>query len=208
MIIYRKINNIMKKVSFVKKDGKIGFGNNVFSVVTYDRLLSVIRSHLIDEEVIIVPTQIDRGIYTEGLTKNGGKKFRYDALYDIKFIAIEDGSEIISRHEVSAEGHDDKQPSKAVTIATKNAILKVFSLETGDDEHEESVNTIDSKQVGMLSQLIADTQTDIEKFLKAYNITKASELQSGYFAQALNQLQSKAKKQKEVNKDATQNTTN
>lgn len=197
MDIYKKVNNVMKKVTFVKKDGKIGFGNNVFSVVTYDRLLSVLRSHLIEEGIVVVPSQIERGIYTEGLTKNGGKKYRYDAIYDVRFISIEDGSEIVSRQEVSAEGSDDKQPSKAVTIATKNAMLKVFSLETGDDENQELNNTIDSKQVGMLSQLITETNTDIAKFLQVYNIQAVAELPSGHFSQALTQLQTKAKKMKE-----------
>lgn len=203
MKIYRKINNIMKKVAFVTKDGKIGFGNNVFNVVTYDRILSVIRQHLIDEEVIIVPNQIDRGVYAEGTTKSGGIKYRYDAVYDIRFIAIEDGSEIVSRHEVSAEGSDDKQPSKAVTIATKNAILKVFSLESGDEEFEGIKNTIDIKQTGMLSQLITDSGTDISKFCSAYKIEKVSDLPSGYFGAALEQLQKKMKGRANAAKDDT-----
>ena len=186
----------MKKVSFVTKDGKIGFGNNTFSVVTYDRILATMRQHLIDEGIIIVPSQVDRGVYTEGLTKNGGKKFRYDAIYDIRFIAVEDGSEIVSRHEVSAEGSDDKQPSKAVTIATKNAILKVFSLESGDEVNQEIANSINDKQFNMLKGLVDSREVDLQEFLNYFNAPTLKEISQAYYVQATEMLKKKAIKGK------------
>ena len=75
-------------------------------------------------------------------------------------------------------------------------MLKVLMLETGEDDEEGIKNTIDTRQAGMLAQLITDTKTDILKFCEAYNIKTVAELPSGAFTQALAQLQAKAKKQK------------
>jgi len=196
MLIYQKIHNVMGKVCFITKDGQIGFGNNIFKVVTYDRILSTMRQHLLDEGIIIIPNQIDRGIYTEGLTKNGGKKFRYDAIYDIKFICVEDGSEVVSRIEVSAEGSDDKQPSKAVTIATKNAILKVFSLESGDEVNNEIANKVNDKQFAMLKGLVQNREVDLEEFLNYYNATTLADISQAYYQHAVDALQKKKSKGK------------
>lgn len=196
MEIYKSIQTVMKKVSFVTKDGTIGFGNNTFKVVTYDRILSVIRSHLIDANIIIIPSQVVAGVYTSGLTKNGGTKYRYDAMYDIRFISTLDGSEVVSRQEVSAEGSDDKQPSKAVTIATKNAILKVFSLESGDEANQEVANKINDKQFAMLKGLLQTSEASAEDFLNYFNAETLADLSQAYYTQAVEMLQKKIKAKK------------
>ena len=76
----------------------------------------------------------------------------------------------------------------------------------GEDLPEEE--KITNQQISMLSQLIADTEVDIAKFLQAYKINTIADMYSSQFQHALSALQTKLKKQKEVNKDATQNTTN
>ncbi len=76
----------------------------------------------------------------------------------------------------------------------------------GEDLPEEE--KITNQQISMLSQLIADTEVDIAKFLQAYKINTIADMYSSQFQHALSALQTKLKKQKEANKDATQNTTN
>ena len=88
--IYKKINNIMKKVEFVTKDGQLGYGQNTFTIVTHDKVLSVVRQHFVEEGVIVVPKQVDKGVSIEGTTKNGGKKIRMEALYDVSFIDVDE----------------------------------------------------------------------------------------------------------------------
>lgn len=195
MLIYKKINNIMRKVKTVMKDKTVGYGNNAYRVVTYDRILSIIRQHLIEEEVLIIPSQIDRGIYTESVTSKGGKKLRYDALYEVSFIAVEDGSSFSMRTEVSADTFgDDKSPSKAITVAVKNTILKAFSLESGEDEGEELQNKITEKQIMMLQSLVTSTNTNEEEFLTYYGANAYADFPSNYYAGAIDKLQKKAKK--------------
>jgi len=193
--IYVSINEIMKKFTAVHKDGNVGFGNNSYKVVTYDNIISKLRQHLVEQKVIINPIQIDRGIYTESLTAKGGKKLRYDALYDVEYISAKDGSKIVSRVEVSADTFgDDKAPSKATTIAVKNSILKVFSLESADEEQEELKNTITDSQFNILKSLIDITKTDLVEFLAYYNAPTLKEFSQSYFQSALDALQKKNKK--------------
>jgi len=185
----------MKKFTAVHKDGNVGFGNNSYKVVTYDNIISKLRQYLVEEEVIINPVQIDRGIYTESLTAKGGKKLRYDALYDIEYISAVDGSKLVSRVEVSADTFgDDKSPSKATTIAVKNSILKVFSLESADEQQEEIKNTITDAQFKILKSLVDNSKTDLIEFLAYYNAPTLKEFPQSYFQGAVDNLQKKIKK--------------
>ena len=57
----------------------------------------------------------------------------------------------------------DKAPGKAITYATKISMLKVFSVETGDNEEarfaEQDFNVIDSDQHAELWDLLGDNNT-------------------------------------------------
>ena len=195
MEIYHSINKIMEKFSTIHKDGSVGFGANSYKVVTYDNIISKLRSHLVEEKVIINPIQKENGIYTESLTAKGGKKLRYDALYDVEFISCIDGSKLVSTVGVSADTFgDDKAPAKATTIAVKNAILKVFSLESADEVQEELKNLINEKQFNMLKSLIDSTKTDLVEFLAYYHANTLKEFPQGYYQGAIDMLQKKVKK--------------
>lgn len=195
MNIYERLNEVRKSVSYVKKDSTVGFGQNSYKAVSHDAVTTLTRQHFIDHGIMIVPMQKEKGISIDGETKSGGKKIRFEAMYDIKFVNIEDATDYLTvTIEAHAEDNGDKAPGKALSYATKSAMLKVLMLETGEDEEEGIKNTIDSKQAGMIAQLIADTSTDVDKFLGAYSISKVIELPSGLFAQALAQLQAKKKK--------------
>ena len=193
--IYNAINSIMEKFTAVYKDANVGFGNNAYKVVTYDNIISKLRQYLVEEKVIINPIQIDRGIYTESLTAKGGKKLRYDALYDVEYISAKDGSKLVSRVEVSADTfNDDKAPSKATTIAVKNSILKVFSLESADEQVDELKNTITDAQFKILKSLIDTSKTDLLEFIAYYNAPTLKEFPQAYFQSAVDTLQRKIKK--------------
>jgi len=195
--IYKSINNIMSKFSAVYKDGSVGFGSNSYKVVTYDSIISKLRQHLIEEQIIINPYQVNDGVYTESLTTKGTKKLRYDTLYDVHYISAKDGSSITSRIGVSADTFgDDKAPSKATTIAVKNSILKVFSLESADEVQEELKNTITDKQFTLLNSLVDSTKTDLVEFLAYFNAPTLKEFSQAYYQQAVDTLQKKAKAKK------------
>ena len=192
--IYTKIHSIMKKVEFVQKDGKLGFGNNQFSIVTHDKVIETVRQHFVDAGVIVIPHQVDKGISVDGKTKSGGDKIRFEALYDVDFIDVADGSKVTIRSEAHAEDFSDKASNKALTYAVKNALLKVLMLQTGDDERQEGVNKINAKQAKMLEDLIVATNSDKEKFLTTFGADSYDDFPQANFAQAIDILQVKMKK--------------
>ena len=194
--IYKKIHDIMKKVSVVAKDGQLGFGNNTFSIVTHDKVVSVVRQHFLDSDVIVVPHQVDKGVSVPGTTKNGGNKIRFEALYDVDFIDIEDGSKITIRSEAHAEDSGDKASNKALTYAVKNALLKVLMLQSSDDANQEVANKINANQITMIKNLVESTDTKLDEFLAYYNATSYEDFAQSYFASAIDQLQKKTKKAK------------
>ena len=194
MLIYKKINEIMKKVEFVTKDGVLGFGNNKFSVVTHDKVLSVVRQHFVDEEVLILPSQVEKGVSIPGRTKSGTETIRMEALYDVTFLAVEDGSKITLRVEAHAVDNADKASQKAYTYAVKSALLKVLSLQSGDDAaNERQLNTLTDKQTSIIAKLLQKTGTDAETILDYYGVEKISELNQDSFSQVVERLQRKAK---------------
>lgn len=203
MSIYKKLNEVMKKVAFVTKDTSVGFGNNSYKAVSHDKVTEIIRPSFVSIGIITVPRQTSKSVIVDGLTKSGGQKIRFEAMYEIDFIDIEDESKVTVCVEAHAEGNDDKCAGKALSYAVKSAMLKVLMLETGENDEEGIKNTIDIKQTGMLSQLITDSATDISKFCSAYKIEKVSDLPSGYFGAALEQLQKKMKGRANAAKDDT-----
>lgn len=206
-MIYQKINQVMRKVSFVTKDATVGFGNNQYKAVTHDRVTEIVRPHFVEAGIIIVPRQKDKGISIDGKTQKGNDKIRFEAVYDVDFIDCEDRDKITVTVEAHAEGSDDKCAGKALSYAVKSAMLKVLMLETGENDEEGVKNTIDAKQSSMLTQLIADTNTDVKKFCEAYGVSNVTELPSGHFSNALLRLQKKAKLLK-GKQDESKNTTN
>lgn len=194
MSIYEKINKVMESVSFVTKDSTVGFGNNSYRAVSHDKVTEIVRPHFVANKIMIVPFQVDKGISIDGKTSKGNDKIRFEAVYDVKFIDCEDSnSNLTVRVEAHAEGSDDKCAGKALSYAVKNAMLKVLMLETGENDEEGIKNNIDAKQLATLNQLIVDTDTDIEKFCKAYDIQKIGDLPSGMYVKAIAQLQTKMK---------------
>lgn len=192
--IYKKINSIMKKVEFVTKDGVLGFGNNKFSIVTHDKVLSVVRQHFVDEGVLVIPSQVDKGVSVVGQTKSGTAKIRMEALYDVSFIDVEDGSQITIRSEAHAEDNSDKGANKCLTYAVKNALLKVLMLQTGDDVNQEIVNKVNTKQRVMLQNLVDATDTNMSEFLAYYGADTYADFPQAYFQGAVDMLQKKPKK--------------
>lgn len=195
MSIHKKISEIMKKVAYVKKDATVGYGKSAYQAVTHDGVLRIIRDHLTDAGVIVIPSQVEKGVSIAGKYKTGGDKIRFEALYDVMFYDTDSDTHLTIRTEAHAEDSSDKAANKAITYATKNALLKAFMLETGEDETgEASKNIITIKQATMLQGLVTETKSDEDKFLTTFGVEKYADISVDHFSKALTMLQSKLKK--------------
>jgi len=136
MNIYQRLNEVRKKIDYIRKDAEV----QGYRAVTHDMVTAMAREHLIEFGVMVLPSLARSGENLEdfaqesvpGETKSGTKKIRYEAVFDVSFINIEDSNDIACvQVPAHAEDTGDKAPGKALSYATKAALLKVFNIETG-----------------------------------------------------------------------------
>lgn len=133
MNIYQRINGVRQAISYVQKDKAVSAGaGGSYKAVTHDAVIGQVRAHLIAAGIVIVPTLIEATFHAK---EPDAKQRLYQARYRIDFVNCDAPDD---RFPVEIEAHaldnGDKAPGKALSYATKYAILKVFAIETGEDD--------------------------------------------------------------------------
>ena len=133
MNIYQRINAVRKSITYIQKDKSVSAGSaGSYRAVTHDAVTGMVRQHLVEHGVIIAPTLIESMFHPK---EEGAKQRLYSASYDVRFINMDTPDECVTiRIEAHALDNGDKAPGKAISYATKYAILKLFNIETGEDE--------------------------------------------------------------------------
>lgn len=146
MNLYQKINEIKKKVAYVRKDKKV----DTYMAVTHDAVTAETRQWFTEFGVLILTSELSSSMIDTGYkTKSGNPIFRFDAKYQITFVNI-DAPEDRDFVCMTAHGIDsgDKAPGKTASYATKYAIMKILQLETGEnDEARETSNIAPGEEV-------------------------------------------------------------
>lgn len=135
--LYQRINEIRKKVDYIQKDKSVSTGGGSYKAVTHDQVTAILRSHMTECGVICVPNLVTSKANDREIGSDGGKakQFRYDATYSFDFINMDKPEEKCTiLMEAHAMDNADKAPGKALSYAKKYAVLKLFEIETGEDE--------------------------------------------------------------------------
>ena len=143
--IYQRINAVRKAIGYVQKDKDVGFGKSSYRAVTHDAVTGMVRSALIEQGIVIVPSVVSAtfhpaemvtAIDDKGNVNTVSAKQRlYEATFQIDFVNADDPADrIVTNQNAHALDNGDKAPGKAMSYATKYAILKLFNIETGEDE--------------------------------------------------------------------------
>ena len=132
MNLYQRINEVRKAIDYIKKDKSVSTGGGSYQAVTHDQVTAMVRDHMVKHGIVSYP------ILVEGKStpkEEGAKQFRYEATYDFVFANIDDASDkICLRIQAHAMDNADKAPGKALSYAKKYAVLKLFEIETGEDD--------------------------------------------------------------------------
>ena len=133
--ILQRLSEVMRAVEYVQKDASI---NNRYTALSHDKLTGKLRSHFVDNGIIVCPSLTQSKVSDTGTkTKSGAPIIRYEATYNVRFLNIDKPEDAL---EMSIEAHandeGDKAPGKAISYATKYAMLKVLSIESGDKEED------------------------------------------------------------------------
>ncbi len=130
--IYQRVNEVRKMIGYVQKDKSVSTGGGSYKAVTHDAVTGMVREALIRHGVVIVPSVIESVFHPK---EPDAKQRLYEATFQVEFVNIEDPNDrIVTRQTAHALDNGDKAPGKAMSYATKYAILKLFNIETGEDE--------------------------------------------------------------------------
>lgn len=195
MNIYQRINEVRKKVAYVKKDTKV---NNQYTAVTHDAVLAAIRPALIELGIIIAPTLLrEQTVQTGKATGKGNPIVRHEAVYRVDFINADEPEDRLSGEYIGhAEDEGDKAPGKALSYAVKYAELKVFTIETGDNDEpriEAVPAMIDKEQLDNLLALADEVGADMDKFCRWLKVDSLAHLKAGDYDRAVRGLEAKRK---------------
>jgi len=171
--IYQRINAVMKKVKYVQKDAKV----QGYKAVTHDQVTSVLRQAMVDEGIVVVVDQSCGCIIVEKDEKN--KMCLYEGTYCISLVNIDKPQDRLTISiEAHANDNGDKAPGKALSYAVKYALLKTFSLETGenDESRAEAYATLTPAQIKGVSSLIGDDAELESAMLTALNVESVEEI--------------------------------
>lgn len=137
MNLYQRINEVRKAINYVQKDKSVSTGGGSYKAVTHDQVTGMVREHMVKHGIVSYPVLVESQSMPKEVNANmeTAKQFRYEATYDILFVNIDEPSEFITiRIQAHAMDNADKAPGKALSYAKKYAVLKLFEIETGEDE--------------------------------------------------------------------------
>jgi len=170
--IYQRINKVMQSVKYVQKDKQVSGGGQNYRAVTHDQVVAVARQELVKNGIMVYPEQLASKLLQERDLSREIKMHLYSGDYAIHFVNIDKPEDRVTvTINAHAADNGDKAPGKAVTYATKTAILKVLCLETGenDESRAKDTETVSQEQVDSLlktAELSGMTEDDVCKMAK------------------------------------------
>lgn len=138
MNIYQRINEVRRKVDKIRKDKKV----EGYMAVTHDSVTALVREHLIEHGIVIVPAGIKQSNTkdTGTFTSRGTPFVRTEIVYCFEIVNAEEPQDRF-RAEIEAHAldHGDKAPGKALSYAKKALMLKLLEIESYEGEEEREV---------------------------------------------------------------------
>lgn len=166
--IYQKLNNVREAVKYLQKDATV----QGYKAITHDMVTAEVRPHLIGEGVIVIPSVTSHSVTDTGtVTQSGTPIIRFEGCYTVKFINIDDPQDSVEMTVIAhANDQGDKAPGKALSYATKYALLKILSIETGETDEgriEGKARTYSPHQKEIFYELIeADDSLGLRLFFE------------------------------------------
>jgi len=197
--IYQRINNVIKEGLYIKR-GSAGQGTGVL----YDEVISILTPFLMKHGIVFNVEKVG-----EARSRANAKgNYIYECDFNVHYINIDDSSDrFTTLVEAHAMDSGDKAPGKAITYATKISLLKVFQIETGEndesrEEIKEKSKTITPEQAAKLAEYCFMTDENGNpqwsriglQLSKSYRINSLNELLASNFDAALARCEKAAKR--------------
>lgn len=172
MNIFQRINEVRKKIDYIKKDRQV----QNYKAVTHDQVTALVRDHLVAHGVVVFPNLISSTTVETGeKTSKGTPIIRVEVVYEFTFVSIDDvNDKFVTSVSAHANDQGDKAPGKALSYAKKAVILKVFEIETGEDDE----SRYESAPAGLSENEILDhiaaieSASDMDSLKSAYLVAQ------------------------------------
>ncbi len=158
MNIYQRINAVMHDVKYVQKDAQVSAGaGGSYKAVSHDMVVAILRDSMVQHGIVVRVEQL-KGELLQQKAPKGEKGYTmhlYSGEYAVHFHNIDQPDDFLTET-VNAHANDsgDKAPGKAMSYAVKYAMLKVFSLETGENEESRFADPYTKEQADNYHALI------------------------------------------------------
>jgi hypothetical protein len=190
--IYQRLNKVREAVKYIQKDAKV----QSYRAITHDMVTSEVRPHLIEHGIIVELNQLTAELRDTGKATSNGTPFTvYLGTYKIDFVNADDPKDRASvTIGAIAEDQGDKGPGKAVSYATKYALLKILSIETGESDEsrqDQKPEYISDDQVIEIKDLIKEKIVDEKKFLEFAKASSIEKIWQSNYSNLITQLKNK-----------------
>jgi len=139
--IMQRIIAVREEVKYIQKDKEVDTGKGKYRAVTHDMVTSMTRDAMNKHGIVVIPYLIEED---ETLPFPDAKQFRFKAIYDFIFCNSDDPTDRFVTRVVSyAMDSADKAGGKLLSYAKKTAVLKVFEIETGEDDESRTAESFD-----------------------------------------------------------------
>lgn len=174
--LFQRINEVRKAVSYVQKDKAVSTGGGSYKAVTHDAVTALVREHMVAHGIVSWPNLVGSQCIPK---EEGAKQFRYEATYDCTFCNVDNRDDKLTiRIQAHAMDNADKAPGKALSYAMKYALLKLFNLETGEDEESRyNPEGLDADALAAHLKAISETTDEVtlrKVFETAYRDAEAA----------------------------------
>jgi len=135
--LLQRINEVRKAIGYVQKDKTVSTGSGGYKAVTHDQVTALVREHMITHGIVCYPNLVASVMNPKEVNAamEQAKQARYEATYDFIFANMDAPEDkLVIRIESHAMDNADKAPGKALSYAKKYAVLKLFEIETGEEE--------------------------------------------------------------------------
>jgi len=187
----KAVNGYIKKDSTVKQGGS-------YRAVSHDLVTAHCRAAMIEHGLFIVPSLVSGQVHQTGMATSGGTPiFRYESVFDISIAHAPSGTHMIMRIPAHANDTGDKAPGKALSYATKYALLKLFAIESGEDDEsrvEGAPMLVSEQQVLDMDALLEEVGADKAAFMKWAKVKSLDEILAKNYPSVIKMIEQKRKK--------------
>ena len=132
--IYQRISAVQAEIGYIQKDRSVSAGPaGSYRAVSHDAVTALLRPYLIKHGIVYSTSLAGEAQFDQ--KEEGSKQRLFHSEFIVSFINIDDPQDrLVVTLPAHALDNGDKAPGKAISYATKYALLKTFALETGEDE--------------------------------------------------------------------------